>query len=257
MSQHDTHNDRSVDKDNTDVAKDPHPEEQTCLIDNNQNPTKLTTATNVTPISNKRARRENDEDLLLELIDDLKPEDSSLTLHPFPFAGMTSLLRSEYQPNGIDLRGPNPKSPTRRSRHDISCDSCKCEKELCHDTRFGLYCGLRVAELIQEVGAGKLFGETISKLMKQAYNEVLRVETVQQIGVLDTFNDYDPPQCMVDKSMKNIMRHFLYQKFTNKMNKRLEDGSRGNRGSGSYGFYTALRVEEDIEIRARAKNDSK
>ena len=226
-------------------------------VDNTLNPRRFTTSTQVTPNSNKRSRRENEEELLQELIDDTQPEDSTLTLHPFPFRGMTSLLRSEYQPNGVDPRGPNPKSHIPRSRHTIYCESCKCEKHLCHDTRFGLYCGLRVAELTQEVGAGKLFGEKISKLLKTAYNEVLRVETVQQIGVLDTFNDYDPPQCMVDKSLKNIMRHFLYQKFTMKMNKRLQDGSKGTRGSGSYGFYTALREEEAIDTRASANKESK
>ena len=220
-------------------------------------PHRFTTANKVTPMSNKRYRRENEEDLLQELIDDTKPEDHNSTLHPFPFRGMTSLLQSEYQPNGIDPRGPNPKSRIPRSHHDVYCDSCKCQIALCHDTRFGLYCGLRVAELTQEIGAGKLFGEKISKLLKVAYNEVLRVKTVQQIGVLDTYNDYDPPQCMVDKSLKNIMRHFLYLKFTTKMNKRLEDGSKGSRGSGKYGFYTALCVEEDIETRAGKKSDTK
>ena len=221
------------------------------------NPRRITTTSKVTPNSNKRSRNEHEEEFLQDLIDDTQPEDGRVILHPFPFRGMTSLLHSEYQPNGIDPRGPNPKSEVRRSRHAICCDSCKCEIHLCHDTRFGLYCGLRVAELTREVGAGKLFGEKISKLLKTAYNEVLRVETVQQIGVLDTFNDYDPPQCMVDKTMKNIMRHFLYQKFTSKMNKRLEDGSKGSRGSGSYGFYTALREEEVIEARASVNNASK
>ena len=133
------------------------------------NPTRFTTASRVTPNSNKRSRNETEEDLLQELIDDTKPEDSSETLHPFPFRGMTALLQSEYQPNGIDPRGPNPKSQVRRSRHTVCCDSCKCEMHLCHDTRFGLYCGLRVAELTRDVGAGKLFGEKISKLLKTAY----------------------------------------------------------------------------------------
>ena len=226
-------------------------------VTNSPNLTKFTTtSTPVTPSAKKRSRSADEEELLMELVDDRLPEDSSLTLHPFPFQGMTSLLRSEYQPNGVDPRGPNPKCPLPRSHHTKTCKSCKCEEHLCHDTRFGLYCGLRVAELTQELGPGNMFGENVSKLLKTAYNEVLRVETVQQIGVLDTFNDYDPPQCMVDKSLKNIMRHFLYQKFTRKMNKRLEDGSKGARGSGSYGFYTALREEESIETRARANNKS-
>ena len=226
-------------------------------ITDNRDPTRVTTATQVTPNCNKRSRSENEEDLLLDLLDDTKPENSSLTLQPFPFQGMEALLHSDYQPNGIDPRGPNPKSRIPHNRHTVYCDSCECEIHLCHDTRFGLYCGLRVAELTQDIGAGNLFAEKISKLLKTAYNEVLRVETVQQIGVLDTFNNYDPPQCMIDKTMKNIMRHFLYQKYTHKMNKRLQDGSRGKRGSGSYGFYTALCKEEVIELKTKANNISK
>ena len=88
-------------------------------------PHRFTTANKVTPMSNKRSRRENEEDLLKELIDDTKPEDHNSTLHPFPFCGMTSLLQSQYQPNGIDPRGPNPKSCIPRNRHDVYCDSCK------------------------------------------------------------------------------------------------------------------------------------
>ena len=54
------------------------------------------------------------------------------------------------------------------------CDSCKCELNLCHDTRFGLYsCGLGVAQLIQEKGTGKLGDSNISTSLKLAYNKLL------------------------------------------------------------------------------------
>ena len=89
-------------------------------------------------------------------------------------------------------------------------------------------------------------GDKIKPLLKIAYNEILRVETVQNIGVLDTHNNYNPPQCMLDCSMKNIMQHFFYQKFTASMKERLQDCSRGDYGSGKFGFYSLLREQERI-----------
>ena len=115
---------------------------------------------------------------------------------------------------------------------------------MCHDKMFGLYCGLRVAEEIKKLGLNKVNSSRVKDLLKIAYNEILRVETVQQIGVLDTYNNYDPPQCMINGSLTNIMRHFLYQKFTGGMETRLQDGSMGEYGSGSFGFYTVLQQEE-------------
>ena len=80
-----------------------------------------------------------------------------------------------------------------------------------------------------------------------AYNKILQVETVQNVGVLDTYNNYDVPQCMLDGSMKNIMQHFFYLKFTSSMNDRLQDGLRGEYGSGKFGFYSALREQDKID----------
>ena len=127
------------------------------------------------------------------------------------------------------------------------CTSCRCDYRYCHEKRFGLYCGLRVAEQIEEIGIGNMSGDKIKPLLKIAYNEILRVETVQNVGVLDTHNKYEPPECMKEHSMKNIMQHFFYQKFTAAMKERLRDGSRGDYSSGKFGFYSVLREQEKID----------
>ena len=202
-----------------------------------------------TSVRDKRSRKDKDEELCLDLCDKIIGEDETSLLHPFPFHGMNLLFRYKYQPNGIDPRY-HEVDEDRKSRDIwkvVHCSSCNCEKPMCHDTRFGFYCGLRVAELIDRQGPETVRTEDVSKLLKTAYNEVLRVETVQQIGVLDTHNDYDPPDCILNKSMKNIMRHFLYEKFTVQMKKRLQKGSRGEYGTVSYGYYSALNLEVDSD----------
>ena len=163
-------------------------------------------------------------------------------LQQFPFHGMNILVKNEFNPNGLDPRGyDHPYGSKLPSNY---CVDCKCKKEICHDKRFGLYCGLRVAEEIERKGANTMFGDDVKVLMKLAYNEILRVEIVQQIGVLDTHNNYIPPKCMETRSMKNVMNHFFYMKFTTVMKKRLEDGSKGKYGSGNFGFYSALKEQD-------------
>jgi hypothetical protein len=175
----------------------------------------------------------------------LKTEDDEEELgmlEKFPFYGLNTMVRDKFRPHGVDPRGyTHPYGSKLPSDY---CKHCKCKQNLCHDKRFGLYCGLRVGELIEKKGAGTLFGDNMKELMKQAYNEILRVEIVQQIGVLDTHNNYDPPKCMEDRSFKNILNHFFYMKFTAAMKRRLQDGSKGEYGSGSFGFYTALKEQD-------------
>ena len=45
---------------------------------------------------------------------------------------------------------------------------CKCKKKLCHDKRFGLYCGLHVAEEIERVGVNTMFSDKVKALMTVA-----------------------------------------------------------------------------------------
>jgi hypothetical protein len=218
---------------------------------------RFTTANQVSPhLSNrsKRARETIDDEFMQDLLDDRLGETEDDLLYPFPFRAMRMFNRSDsYNPAGKDPRGP--KFDDGGDLPDGHCDSCKCLLNLCHDTRFGLYCGLRVAEMIKEKGAGNIVGASVSGLLKKAYNEVLRVETVQHIGVLDTYNDYDPPECILNKSMKNIMRHFLYEKYSTKMKERLENGSLGRWGTGSHGFYAALHHEVEIEMASNREQE--
>jgi len=110
-----------------------------------------------------------------------------------------------------------------------------------------------VAELGEKKGAENVHTNLLSRLMKFSYNEILRVETVQHLGVLDSYNDYNPPQCMVDKYVKNIMHHFLYEKYTTRIKSHLQDGSRGKQATyGTHTFYAALhhQVEAENEIDA-------
>lgn len=211
----------------------------------------FTTASTVSPSSSvrdKRARRDNEDDLLNDLCDDTENEDEHM-LYPFPAHGMQKLFRARSLPLGVDPRGPTLQEgeKERPSFARDHCMSCLCEKDLCHNKRFGLFCGLRVAELVEQKGADNVTPETLSKLLKFTYNQVLRVETVQHIGILDTYNDYDPPRCMIDKCMKNIMRHFLYTKYTARMKSRLQDGSKGKYGTGAHGFYSALHHQVSAE----------
>ena len=168
---------------------------------------------------------------------------SETCLHLFPFNGVKAVIDDTFTPCGID--------PRRSVTHTISslpkdyCEACRCKKELCHDTRFGLYCGLRVAEEVQKIGAGSLFGDKIDEMLSKAYNEVLRVVTVQEIGILDTHGTYEIPRCMKRRSWMNIMRHFYYQKFTVGMESRLRDGSQGSKGNGTYIFFNAFNKDND------------
>ena len=185
----------------------------------------------------KRIKKNEESD------DTIKEEDNML--EKFPFHGMNVMVGEEFKPHGEDPRGyDHPYGSRLPSGY---CLYCKCKNTLCHDKRFGLYCGLRVAEQIEQKGANTMYGDKVKELMKVAYNEILRVEIVQQVGVLDTHNNYIPPQCMEDRSLKNVMNHFFYMKFTTTMNKRLQDGSKGKYGSGSFGFYTALKEQKTHE----------
>ena len=117
-----------------------------------------------------------------DLLDDRLGETEDDLLYPFPFRGMRMLNRCDYKPAGKDPRGP--KFDEGEDLPLDHCQSCKCPQNMCHDTRFGLYCGLRVGELIKEKGAGNMGGAHVTDMLKTAYNEVLHVETVQHIGVL-------------------------------------------------------------------------
>jgi hypothetical protein len=188
--------------------------------------------------SSAKRMKKNDED---EINHQSNNDNEKLLLEKFPFYGINKLVREKFNPYGEDPRGyDHPFGSDLPKDH---CVHCKCRFPLCHDTRFGLYCGLRVAEQVEKKGAQGMYGDAVKELMKVAYNEILRVEICQQVGVLDTHNDYIPPKCMEDKSLKNIMNHFFYMKFTRAMKGRLEDGSKGSYGSGSYGFYSALREQ--------------
>jgi hypothetical protein len=187
----------------------------------------------------KRSKVKNEGDVKNKVAND---EEDGL-LKKFPFHGMNVLVREKFKPHGLDPRGYD--HPYGSDLPSDYCVDCKCKEALCHDKRFGLYCGLRVAEMIEKGGPRNMFGDKIKKLVKEAYNEILRVEIVQQIGVLDTHNNYIPPKCMEDRSLKNIMNHFFYMKFTAVMSSRLQDGSKGKYGSGSYGFYSALKEEDE------------
>ena len=89
-----------------------------------------------------------------------------------------------------------------------------------------------------------MYSDKVKALMTVAYNKILRVEIVQQVGVLDTHNNYIPPKYTERRSMKNVMNHFFYMKFTTTMKKWLQDGSKGKYGSGSFGFYSAMKEQE-------------
>ena len=179
-------------------------------------------------LAKQKDKKRDSIDLCVDEDDDDKDDDKDddeLMLAPFPTKGVNMLLNNKYIVLGRDPRGV--KSNDGQSLPHDYCRLCKCKKTMCHDKRFGLYCGLRVAEEIKKLGLNNVNASRVKDLLKIAYNEILRVETVQQIGVLDTYNNYDTPQCMNDTSLKNIMRHFLYQKFTGAMDLRLQDGSMG------------------------------
>ena len=108
-------------------------------------------------------------------------------LAPFPMKAAGNMFRYRFTPNGSDPRGVPFKEEETLSID--SCSSCRCKKSLCHEKRFGLYCGLRVAELIEKTGIRHVRGDSVKPLLKVAYNEILRVETVQNVGVLDTYNN--------------------------------------------------------------------
>ena len=56
------------------------------------------------------------------------------------------LNRCDYKPAGKDPRGP--KFDEGEDLPLDHCQLCKCPQNMCHDTRFGLYCGFRDGELI-------------------------------------------------------------------------------------------------------------
>ena len=119
-------------------------------------------------------------------------QEDEILLALFPIKGVNMLLNNKYIILGRDARGFRNKDD-QSLPHD-HCRLCKVKKIMCHDKRFGLYCGLRVAEEIKKLGLNKVNSSRVKDLLKIAYNEILRVETVQLIGVLDTYNNYDPPQ---------------------------------------------------------------
>ena len=206
--------------------------------------TKSDTDTHTVSPSSTKNKKRTSTDAELSSDDDDEGEDGGL-LHKFPFKGVDTVLYNDYIPGGRDPRGYH-----ETDEHTLPygyCKSCRCHKKMCHDKRFGMYCGLRVAEQVAHIGQRKLTGDKVKNLMKRAYNEILRVETVQHIGVLDTHNNYDIPACLLTKSYDNILSHFYYEKFSYAMKVRLEDGSKGKRGSQKYGFYAALHEQSLLD----------
>ena len=186
------------------------------------------------PYCSNRKRKKREDDDLTGTTYGL----SDTVLHMFPFHGVDAVVRETGEPKRDDPRGfvgregePLPNG---------YCDSCRCKLNKCHDTRFGLYCGLRVAEEVKKHGAGQLFGDKIDDLLTEAYNEILRVVTVLDIERLDTHGKYKLPECMKKRSWINVMRHFYYQKFTVAMERRLTDGTKGVEGNGTFSFFQAL-----------------
>jgi hypothetical protein len=201
--------------------------------------------------SDTKSKRQKVTDHTIDGSNDLETAD--ILLAPFPMRAVNKMFRYSFTPNGRDPRVTKLEEGQKLSID--SCPFCTCNIKYCHEKRYGLYCGLRVAEQIEEKGIGNMSGEKLKPLMKKAYNEILRVETVQNIGVLDTHNNYEPPDCMKNNSMKNVTQHFFYEKFTACMKERLRDGSRGNYGSGKFGFYTALREQDKLDKESNKKED--
>lgn len=164
-------------------------------------------------------------------------------LHLFPFQGVDTIVAESFEIDRKDPRGWIPRF--NETMPKSFCKHCKCSQKRCHDNRFGLYCGLRVAEETKKIGQGKLYGFKIDEIFEKAYNEVLRVTTVMEIGYLDTHSKYKVPECMKTKTWLNIMRHFYYEKFSNRMEARLCDGSHGLAGNGTFSFFNALRREPE------------
>ena len=171
-------------------------------------------------------------------------EVEELMLHKFPFSGVQDIFNSDYKRTKYDPRGyfPNNGQPLPSA----FCIHCCCLQKKCHDSRFGLYCGLRVAESIKLLGLKKMHSDKLRELVKQAYNEILRVTVVQEVGILDTHNQYEIPLCLENRTMKNVVRHFAYQKFSAAMENRLKNGSVESEGNGTFSFFKALNIEDEI-----------
>ena len=179
----------------------------------------------------KRKKTENESIAVMHGLNDT-------VLHMFPFQGVETIVNETLNRKRNDPRGF--VSSEGEPLPEKYCESCRCHIDKCHDTRFGLYCGLQVAEQVQKQGADQLFGDKIDDLLTEAYNEILRVVTVLDIERLDTYGKYELPKSMKKRSWINVMRHFYYQKFTVAMERRLTDGTHGIEGNGTYSFFNAL-----------------
>ena len=201
------------------------------------------TEKHVTPLASPGGQentcvKENKKDSLYV---EQKDEDKHV-LCMFPFTGVQGIFRQEIRRLKNDPRGYFPRSDLFMP--DNYCLHCCCPKPKCHDLRFGLYCGLRVAEDVKQYRINKMHTEKVDELVLKAYNEILRVTVVQELGVLDTHNKYELPKCLQNRTVKNVMRHFCYQKFSNAMENRLTDGSMNCEGSGKMLFFKALNDED-------------
>ena len=58
------------------------------------------------------------------------------------------------------------------------------------------------------------------------------------------YNKYELPKSLENCTVKNVMRHFCYQKFSNAIGNRLTDGSMNCEGSAKIYFFNALNDED-------------
>ena len=82
------------------------------------------------------------------------------------------------------------------------CPSCKCTLPNCHDKQFSFYMELRVVNHVDTAVARQTIGtmveSDIRQVLRDSYNEYLRIRLFESRRLLDSYHDYCVPKCLME-----------------------------------------------------------
>ena len=100
---------------------------------------------------------------------------------------------------------------------------CGKNKDECHEVLFGEYCLVKTMKYWYETGIN-VEKDAATRRYKKAYNSFLNAVTYRTTRRLDTFEMYEPPDCMMENSYDTAMKMMMWYCQMEVMRQRIVNG---------------------------------
>ena len=153
--------------------------------------------------------------------DELRSLDRICALRSLPFFSMEEMKST----HPLSILGEDPRGwrPVFNWENDVPpsadyCPSCKCTLPNCHDKQFSFYMELRVVNHVDTAvfkrTIGQLNESDIQQVLRDAYNEYLRIRLFESRRLLDSCHDYCVPKCLSEgQGVCRAMQYFQNKQY--------------------------------------------